>query len=190
MSTVLPASETPSVSLTAPTQIHHAGVSMVESTALARLALSRERLRREMLQRSAPKRMAADGSAMHPSLQDRLKSVPLVGVLFEALASWWANHPLNAVSAVAAGAARTAIEPMAQRNPVALMVLSIVLGGALVATRPWRWLLKPALFAGLVPQLVSKLMAQVPLESWMSFASNLSKPHAAAPAAPAARDAQ
>ena len=190
MSTVLPAGETPSASLNAPTQVHHAAVPMVESTALARLALSRDRLRREMLQRSAPKRHAADGSELHPSLHERLKSVPVVGVLFEALAGWWSNHPLNAVSAVAVGAARTAIAPMAQRNPLALMVLAVVLGGALVATRPWRWLLKPALFAGLVPQVVSKLMAQVPFESWMGFASNLSKPHAAPPASAASRDVQ
>ena len=190
MSTVLPANDAPSVGLPVPTQTRHAGVSMVESTALARLALSRDRLRREMLQRSAPKRLAADGNAVHPSLQDRLKSLPLVGVLFEGLASWWSNHPLNAVSAVALGAARSAVEPMAQRNPVALMVVALVLGGALVATRPWRWLLKPALFAGLVPQLVSKLAAQVPLESWMGFASNLSKPRAAPPASAAPRDVQ
>ena len=130
---------------------------------MARLTKSRELLRREMLQRSAPRRhAAADASALHPSLHERLKSVPVVGVLFEALASWWANHPLNAVSTVAVGAARTALEPLAQRNPLALVLLAAVIGGALVASRPWRWLLKPALFAGLVPQLVSKLMAQVP----------------------------
>ena len=190
MSTVLPASETPSVSLPMPTQVHSAGVSMVESTALARLTLSRDRLRREMLKRSTPKRLTADGSTVHSSLQDRLKSVPLVGVLFEALASWWSNHPLNAVSTVAVGAARTAIEPMAQRNPLALVLLALVMGGALVATRPWRWLLKPALFAGLVPQLVSKMMSHVPLESWMGFASNLSKPRAAPSASAVPRDAQ
>ena len=190
MRTVLPASDSPPASLPAPTIDHHRGASPVESTALARLALSRDRLRREMLKRSAPKRLAADGSETHPTLQERLKSLPVVGVLFEALASWWSNHPLNAVSSVAVGAARTAIEPMAQRNPIALMVLALVFGGALVATRPWRWLLKPALFAGLVPQLVSKLAAQVPLESWMGFASNLSKPRAAPPASAAPRDLQ
>lgn len=179
MSTVMPPSDSTSALLNAPAASHNAAVPMVESTALARLTLSRDRLRREMLKRSAPKRVAADGSEPHPTLQDRLKSLPVVGVLVEALASWWSNHPLNAVSTVAVGAARTAIEPMAQRNPLALMVLAVVFGGALVATRPWRWLLKPALFAGLVPQLVSKLMAQVPFESWMGFVSNLSKPHAA-----------
>lgn len=179
MSTVLPASNLGSQAPTAPTPGLHSGRSSGESTALARLVLSRDRLRSEMLMRSAPKRFAADGGEGHPNLQERLKSLPVVGVVFEALASWWSSHPLNAVSSVAAGAVRAAIEPMAQRNPLTLMLLAVVFGGALVATRPWRWLLKPALFAGLVPQLVSKLVAQVPLESWMGFVSNLGKPRAA-----------
>lgn len=179
MSTVLPASDSASAALSAPTPDLHSGTASGESTALARLVLSRDRLRREMLKRSAPRRLAADGGEVHPTLQDRLKSLPVVGVVFETLASWWSNHPLNAVGSVAAGAARAAIEPMAQRNPLALMLLAVVFGGALVATKPWRWLLKPALFAGLVPQLVSKLMAQVPFESWMGFVSNVGKSRAA-----------
>ena len=153
------------------------------STASARLVLSRERLRHEMRERSAPKRhVAGDGAARDGvSWQDRLKGIPVAGVLFEALASWWTNHPLNGVGTVAAVAARASLAPMAQRNPLGLVLAAAVIGGAMAATRPWRWLLKPALFAGLVPQLVSKLVAQVPLESWMGIVSNFSKPKPRAP---------
>lgn len=152
------------------------------SSACARLLLSRERLRREMVERSAPKRSSATAGADGPTVgwQDWLKQMPVAGVLFEALSSWWANHPLNGVASVAAGAARASLVPMAQRNPLGLMLIAVVLGAALVATRPWRWLLKPALFAGLVPQMLSKLVAHVPFESWMGFASNFSKPKARA----------
>ena len=153
------------------------------STASARLALSRERLRREMRERSAPKRQAAveGGARDRFSWQDRVKAIPVAGVLFETLASWWANHPLNGVGTIAAGAARASLAPMAQRNPLGLMVAAVVIGAAMVASRPWRWLLKPALFAGLVPQLVSKLVAHVPFESWMGIVSNFSKPKPRAP---------
>ena len=153
------------------------------STASARLILSRERLRREMRERSAPKRHAAmdGGAGDRVSWQDRVKAIPVAGVLFETLASWWANHPLNGVGTVTAMAARASLAPMAQRNPLGLVVVAVVIGGALVATRPWRWLLKPALFAGLMPQLVSKLVAHVPFESWMGIVSNFSKPKPRAP---------
>jgi hypothetical protein len=50
-----------------------------------------------------------------------------------------------------------------------LVLGALVLGGMLAWSRPWRWILKPALFAGLMAQLSAKLMAQVPLQSWMSL---------------------
>jgi hypothetical protein len=40
-------------------------------------------------------------------------------------------------------------------------------------SRPWRWILTPALFAGLVPQLFSKAMALVPPRSWMAVLGSL-----------------
>ena len=148
------------------------------STPSARLALSRERLRNEMRKRSVSKRrVAGDGVTW----QRRLQAIPVAGVLFEALASWWANHPLNGVGTVAAAAAGASLAPMAQRNPLLLVLVAAVIGGATAVSRPWRWLLKPALFAGLVPQLASKLVAQVPFEAWMGIASNFSKPTPRAP---------
>jgi hypothetical protein len=162
----------------------------VLSSAAARLALSRERLRREMLARSTPRSRAGSRAASQgadaagsswPSWQERLKTIPGAAVVIDAIAGWWANHPLNPIASVAVEAARAAVQPMAQRNPLGMVLLALVLGGALAWSRPWRWLLKPALFAGLVPQLVSKLVAHVPLESWMGFASTLGKPKPAGP---------
>ena len=182
MSTVLPlppaaraASEvTPDTA--SPANIH-------KPSATARLALSRERLRTVMLERSAPKRKAeaqrAAGAA--PSLLDRLKDIPGAGVMIDAVSSWWSNHPLHAVGVLAAGAARASMQPLAQRNPVGLVLLAAVLGAALVWSRPWRWLLKPALFAGLVPQIASKLVRHVPMESWMGFFSTVTNSKPAAP---------
>lgn len=152
-------------------------------SASARLALSRERLRTVMFERSAPKRKAeaqrAAGAA--PSWLDRLKDIPGAGVMIDAVSSWWSNHPLHAVGVLAAGAARASVQPLAQRNPVGLVLLAALLGAALVWSRPWRWLLKPALFAGLVPQIASKLVSHVPFESWMGFLSTVTNGKPAAP---------
>ena len=52
---------------------------------------------------------------------------------------------------------------------LAMVLGAVVLGGVLAWSRPWRWILKPALFAGLLAQLSAKLVAQVPLQSWMSL---------------------
>ena len=180
MSTVLPlpqsARSVSEVSSESPTDIQ-------KPSASARLALSRERLRTVMFERSAPKRKAeaqrAAGAA--PSWLDRLKDIPGAGVMIDAVSSWWSNHPLHAVGVLAAGAARASVQPLAQRNPVGLVLLAALLGAALVWSRPWRWLLKPALFAGLVPQIASKVVSHVPFESWMGFLSTVTNAKPAAP---------
>jgi hypothetical protein len=138
-----------------------------------RLALSRERLRLAMRGRSASRAGAspADGSAS--SLLANLKTIPGTGLLIEAVAQWWAQHPLRLASMVAAEAAGAVVRPMARRNPLGLMLGALLVGGLLAWSRPWRWLLTPALLAGLVPQVFSRLMALVPPQSWMAVLSSL-----------------
>ncbi|MBT9524459.1 MAG: hypothetical protein IV105_04305 [Rhizobacter sp.] len=130
--------------------------------AAQRLAASRERMRVSMTRQPAA---AADGT----------------GPVLDALKDWWAAHPLHVAGVVAADAAKTLIGPVAQRHPIALVAGALLLGGALVWAKPWRGILKPALLAGLLPQLLSKAMAVVPIESWLAVLSSLTRQ--AAPAA-------
>ena len=123
--------------------------------AAQRLAASRERMRVSMTRQPA----AADGT----------------GPVLDALKDWWAAHPLHVAGVVAADAAKTLIGPVAQRHPIALVAGALLLGGALVWAKPWRGILKPALLAGLLPQLLSKAMAVVPVESWLAVLSSLTR---------------
>jgi hypothetical protein len=142
---------------------------MANSEQSEKLRASRERLRSTMLGYSAPRRdpNTNDVSSLS-SLQDALKSIPGASIVVDAIMSWWAQHPLRSATLLAAGAAKVVAKPMAQRNPLALMFGMAVLGALLVWKRPWRWLLTPALFVGLLPQLMSKFAQQMPIESWLA----------------------
>ncbi len=143
-----------------------------------RLALSRERLRQAMAP-STPRAAHANRSA--GAWLDGLKSNPASAILIDAVTRWWGQHPLRLAGMVAADATAAAVRPMAQRNPLGLVLAALLVGGALAWSRPWRWLLTPALVAGLVPQLFSKLMALVPLQSWIAVLASLTQQQRQAP---------
>lgn len=151
-------------------------VALVVSPA-ERLALSRERLRQAMQPRN-PAGASARGAlgASSPGAWLRaLKANPAAAILLDALARWWSQHPLRLAGMVAADATSAVVRPMAQRNPLGLVLGALLVGGALAWSRPWRWLVTPALLAGLVPQLFSKLMALVPPQSWMAVLAALTQ---------------
>jgi len=137
------------------------------TTALERLALSREQLRAAML----PKPKTTDsghsgGIAAYASkLTDRVKEVPGANVLLDAVQVWWAKHPLHTAGLVAAEASRKFAAPIAERRPMTLIFGAVLLGAILALSRPWRWLLRPALFAGLVPALIARAMKELPVDS-------------------------
>jgi hypothetical protein len=147
-----------------------------QPTALERLAISRQRLRESM--RPDPQSPDQQGSDEPPAWLNALKGIPGIAVVVEAVQSWWNQHPMRVASLVAADASKTFLRPIIQRNPIALVVGAVVVGGLLAWMRPWRGLLKPAIFAGLVPHLVSRLVANVPTESWMSAFATFSRPNA------------
>lgn len=137
------------------------------STAIERLVQSRTRLREAMLGKTGVA-AAAGGRKVVPDWLKKLKSIPLVAVVTEALGSWWMQHPLRAASAVAAETASALLQPLARRNPVWLALGALALGGFLMWARPWRRVVKRALFAGLWSQLLSKGIAHLPLETWLA----------------------
>lgn len=141
--------------------------------AVERLEVSRARLRIAMLPPTAlPSHAPATGAL---AWLERLKHQPTVAIVIDTLQSWWSRHPLRAAVHVASEAGNAVARPIAQHNPIALVLVAGVAGAVLAWSRPWRWALKPALFAGLMPQLISRVVANLPLESWLAvFASTAS----------------
>jgi hypothetical protein len=128
----------------------------VLQTPSARLARSREQLRLSLQGTSAAAGVGAErhADAAAASWLETLSAIPGAGLLVEAAGNWWARHPLRAAAIVAAGATTAVVTPIAQRHPLGLVAGALVFGGLLAWSRPWRWAVKPALFAGLAPQLL------------------------------------
>ena len=136
-------------------------------TPAERLQQSRDRMARWMIRadgRSIARRRAegeADGWAWLGSLRNN----PVVALVTDAISSWWANHPLHPAAGLAEGIVRDAVAPLARRHPRTMVAGAFVVGALIVWSRPWRWLFKPALFAGILSQMASHVIAQVPFES-------------------------
>jgi hypothetical protein len=144
-------------------------------TASDRLALSRERLRQAMSDFSAPHGEAENPGAGRRAMAwlDSLKSISGAGIVIDAVRGWWTHNPLRIAGMAGADAAQTIVQPMARRNPLTLVLGAFLLGGLIAWGRPWRWIVKPALFAGLLPPLIYKAMNHVPVESWFSVLASL-----------------
>lgn len=162
-----------------------AGLALVPTTATERLEHSRALLRQALQGRS--KNTASGGTQpTAPAWVAHLKSIPVVTVLVEAVSSWWMQHPLRVASQLAAETTMAVVQPLARRNPLGLALGALALGALLAWTRPWRWVLKPALFAGLSSQLLSRGIAHLPLKSWLAALAEATsqRPPTPAPTAP------
>ncbi len=146
-------------------------------TASDQLASSRERLRQAMRNTSAAPGGSSTQRAGRPAMAwlDGLKAIPGASVVIEAVSSWWAQHPLRIAGLVAVGGATGVLQPLAQRHPLGLVLGALLAGGLFAWSRPWRWILTPALFAGLLPQLFSRALAHVPPGSWMAILTALAQ---------------
>jgi hypothetical protein len=155
--------------------------------ALARLAGSRERLRAAML--PPPKRRLGESEDAAPSfidhLLERIKELPGVAVLIDGIESWWSRHPLHAAASVATEATRRLAEPIAERNPLLLVGGAFALGALLVVTRPWRWILRPVVFAGLVPAIAARAVRELSIDTLADIFAWYSAPPKRSAATPA-----
>ena len=106
-----------------------------------RLALSREQMRQYLLGTSP----APTGASASPNA----KSDPL---------RWMVT-----VRAIGA-AANVVLRPVAEQHPLRLAGAAVLAGGLLAWARPWRWLLRPAVFAGIAAQITSRVISRVPVE--------------------------
>lgn len=122
-----------------------------------RLSQSREHLRQAL--HGTP---SADRSTRPPAQWwTELRALPAASVVVDGVQAWWALHPLNATARVLTSTALDVVRPLARRHPLLAVLSAFMLGGLLAWSRPWRWALKPALFAGLLPQVFSTWMLQV-----------------------------
>jgi hypothetical protein len=165
-----------------------------QPSAAERLAASRERMRLWMLQTDgradARRRVAAAREAGdEPAWIDRLRAAPVIGIVIDAVDAWWSSHPMKPAAQIAHGVVRDTVAPIARRHPLLVVGGAFLAGVALVRLRPWRWLIKPALFAGLGSQIITRVVAAVPLESVLeaigSFAGRRSRKDDEEPVAPA-----
>jgi hypothetical protein len=146
-------------------------------SAVERLAASRERLRAAMLPapRSAESAWAGSIGATVSRLTDRVRAMPGAAVLIDAVEAWWAQHPLRTVSRVAAEGARRFAAPIAERRPMTLVFGAVLVGALLALLKPWRWALRPALLAGLLPAVLARAMRELPLDTLFRSASTFGK---------------
>ena len=120
---------------------------------------------------------------------ERLKALPGAALVLESIEHWWASIRCMppARSPKKPRAATWGRSP--RKNPVAVIVGGVVFGALLVASKPWRWLLRPALFVGLVPQIAAHALKRMPLDSWLQMLSTFSGKRAAHAKPPGSRDA-
>jgi hypothetical protein len=142
-----------------------------------RLNATRARLRDAMMDIShppVPERATAGklSDSLH-NLFLRVKTLPGAALVVDSLESWWRQHPLRTAGMVAGEASRTLVGPIAHRNPATLLLGATAAGALFMLTKPWRWLLRPALFVGLVPQIATHAMRRMPIETWLHMMSSL-----------------
>lgn len=144
-------------------------------SAVARLERSREALRAALRMSEAEE--TADRDATPTGLSRTLQAVPVVGALVDSIKSWWRQHPARVGTTLAGSAAKSVLQPVAERHPVALVVGAAAVGASIVAVKPWRWGIRPAVLAGLLPSLAASAIGRIPAETWASILASLIAPN-------------
>lgn len=149
-------------------------------SAAQRLAESRERMRQYMLRgegrhEARRRRDTAHAQGLHSSMFDRLRAMPGVGLVIDAVAAWWSNHPLHPMVRVADSLVRETAVPLARKHPFLLIAAAFAGGIALVRFKPWRRLRKSMIFAGLFSQITTHLITQMPWEAVLDAVTSLAR---------------
>jgi hypothetical protein len=139
-------------------------------TPVQRLEQSRAHMRSwldDRMPRSTASGAALRGGVLGEKLSEWLESLrsnPIAGAVIDGVTGWWSTHPLNSVFRIADETAGDMVGPLVRRHPLAVVAGAFVLGAIAIRIRPWRWLIRPALFAGLASQLTSRLVSHGPLD--------------------------
>ncbi len=142
--------------------------------AVTRLEMSRQRLRRHLIELNGHPDEPDAGPPRPNALLDSLRSIPLVGMVLDTVSSWWKQHPLRVVATLVVASAASAARPVTQRHPTVTLFAALAIGALVMWARPWRFvLLRRAIYAGLLPQLVSKVIGFIPTDGWMKVADSM-----------------
>ncbi|MBY0468329.1 MAG: hypothetical protein K2Q07_05070 [Burkholderiaceae bacterium] len=142
-----------------------------------RLQQSRQLMRVQMLELNAASAQPRGESNDRFRLDDRLvalSALPVLGPLISDAARWWSDHPLRAVADLFTRPSGSTTGTLTQRHPRAWALSAAAAGALLMWTRPWRFaVLRRAVYSGLLPQVVSTLVSQVPIERLIDFAQSV-----------------
>lgn len=162
--------------------------------ATERLQQSRRLMRDQMMELNASSAQAhakKKGSGKPSALLATLTALPVLGPLIDRAATWWEGHPLHAVVALFTTRQASAAEPLKQRHPWAMLLGAAAIGALLMWTRPWRYaLLRRAVYAGLVPQVVTTLLSRVSADGLLDLVNSLLQGPAANSSPPPAAEHQ
>lgn len=134
--------------------------STTEMTASERLTRSREQMSHWLTDDDRDDRLRARVNG-HGSGSDDHAPTSIGGIVGDVISEWWSEHPLHASATLALSASRTAIVPLVRRHPAAVLGGAAALGAVIIWARPWRWLLRPALVAGVASQLAARTIARL-----------------------------
>lgn len=144
--------------------------------AVERLEASRQRLRRHLLELNGSRDGADESAAsrLPHALLDSLRSVPGIGVVVDTVSNWWSRHPLRVVAGVLMASVASVAQPVTQRHPKWSLFAALAVGGLVMWARPWRFApLRRAVYAGLLPQLMSTVVSRMPTDGWMTLVDSL-----------------
>ena len=136
--------------------------SMAEMTASERLTRSREQMSHWLTDDDRDDRQRTRANRHAPASQSNDHAPASIGgIVGEVISEWWSEHPLHASATLALTASRTAIVPLVRRHPAAVLGGAAAVGAAIIWARPWRWLLRPALVAGVASQLAARTITRM-----------------------------
>ncbi len=147
-------------------------MSDIPQTPQVRLALSRSRLSLALHELHAEQIKAAAQHSARPAWWEALRAEPGTRLLLDTLTAWWVQQPWHQSTFLLAASAKQLLRPLAQRNPIALVLAAMAVGGALVLLKPWRWISGSALVAGLLPPIMVRIFQKLQPLTWTQVLSS------------------
>ena len=154
---------TPAASSAAACQSEENTSPLAPPTPEERLQASRLALQEWIDQTYHRGKPAANQSAVDPDiplepgwlsiLADSLMDLPAATIAVRWIKRWWRHHPWRATADFASVAGRELTRPLASKHPWLFLSGAAVMGALLVQLKPWRWVSRKTLLAGLLPSV-------------------------------------